>query len=114
MSGALMQAPPSVETSLDLLRPSLPLPAQADFLHADCREHPEQDYMDAVHAMYRRLRGAGSEQVPGMNLPLATLAGGAPSLRNRFCSLAVPGHQGHTLGHRCAGPATAQEREETL
>lgn len=69
--------------------------------------------MDAVRALYRRLRGAGSGQVARTNPPLATLARGAPSLRNRFRSLAVPRSQGQTLGYRCVGTATGQVREET-
>ncbi len=58
MSGALMRAPPGVDEDLDLLPPTLPLPDQAAFLRSFCREHPEQDYMDAVRALYHRLRGA--------------------------------------------------------
>ena len=57
MSGALMRAPPGVDEGLDLLPPTLPLTAQAAFLRAFCREHPERDYMDAVRALHHRLRG---------------------------------------------------------
>ncbi len=57
MSGALMRAPPGVDEGLDLAPPTMPLPDQAAFLRAFCREHPERDYMDAVRALYHRLRG---------------------------------------------------------
>jgi hypothetical protein len=60
MSGALMRAPSGVDEGLDLLPPSMPLREQADFLQAYCRSHPEADYMDAAHALYRRLRGPGT------------------------------------------------------
>jgi hypothetical protein len=57
MSGALMRAPPGVDEGLDLLPPTLPLTAQAEFLRTFCRDHPDRDYMDAVRALYHRLRG---------------------------------------------------------
>jgi hypothetical protein len=57
MSGALMRAPQGVDEDLDLLPPALPLQQQADFLRAFCLENPDQSYMDAVHALYQRLKG---------------------------------------------------------
>lgn len=57
MSGALIRAPSGVDEGLDLLPPSFTLREQADFLRAYCRDYPDQDYMDAAHALYRRLRG---------------------------------------------------------
>ncbi|GJD98727.1 MULTISPECIES: hypothetical protein [Methylobacterium] len=56
MSGALIRSPPGVDEGLDLAPPSFPLPRQAAFLRDHCATHPEQDYMDAVHALYRTLR----------------------------------------------------------
>lgn len=57
MSGALIRAPEGVDVGLDLAPPSMPLNAQADFIRAYCVKNPGEDYMDAVHALYRRLRG---------------------------------------------------------
>lgn len=57
MSGALMRAPAGVDEDLDLLPPSRPLQDQAAFLRDFCRAHPDQDYMDAVRALYHLLRG---------------------------------------------------------
>lgn len=57
MSGALIRAPQGVDDDLDLLPPSFPIEKQADFLRAFCAENPDQDYTDAVRALYRRLRG---------------------------------------------------------
>ncbi|MEA1831997.1 hypothetical protein U8607_07855 [Methylobacterium durans] len=57
MSAALIRAPDGVDKDLDLAPPSMPLNAQADFIRAYCVKNPEQDDMDAVHALYRRLRG---------------------------------------------------------
>lgn len=56
MSGALMRAPQGIDENLDLLPPSFPLQQQADFLRAFCAANPNQDYMDAVHALYQRLK----------------------------------------------------------
>jgi hypothetical protein len=56
MSGALMRAPLGVDEGIDLLPPAFPLRAQADFLRSFCRDHPDKDYVDAVHELYRHLR----------------------------------------------------------
>ena len=56
MSGALMRAPMGVDEGIDLLPSTFPLQAQANFLRAFCKDHPDQDYVDAVHALYRHLR----------------------------------------------------------
>lgn len=60
MSGALIRAPRGVDEGLDLAPESFSLQMQADFLRAFCLENPGRDYVDAVHALYRRLRGAGT------------------------------------------------------
>lgn len=60
MSGALVRAPPGVDEGLDLTPPSFPLQSQADFLRAFCARRPGEDYMDAVRALYHRLRGTGA------------------------------------------------------
>ncbi|MEN3226259.1 hypothetical protein PUR21_00965 [Methylorubrum rhodesianum] len=52
-----MRAPAGVDEDLDLLPPSRPLQDQAAFLRDFCRAHPDQDYMDAVRALYHLLRG---------------------------------------------------------
>lgn len=57
MSGALIRAPQGLDEDLDLLPPTFPIQKQAEFLRAFCAGHPEQDYMDAVRALYHRLRG---------------------------------------------------------
>lgn len=57
MSGALIRAPQGVDEGLDLTPPSFPLRDQAEFLRSFCAQHPDQDYMDAVRALYHRLRG---------------------------------------------------------
>ncbi|MER2269082.1 hypothetical protein [Methylobacterium oxalidis] len=57
MSGALIRAPEGVDTGLDLAPPSMPLNVQADFLRAFCAKNNDQGYMDAVRALYHRLRG---------------------------------------------------------
>ena len=46
-----MRAPAGMDEGLDLLPPTLHLPAQAEFLRTFCRECPERDYMDAVRAV---------------------------------------------------------------
>ena len=56
MSGALIRSPPGVDEGLDLTPPGFPLLRQAEFLRSYCQAHPEQDFMDAVHALYRTLR----------------------------------------------------------
>jgi hypothetical protein len=58
MSGALLRAPKGVDEDLDLLPPAFPLDKQAAFLRAFCAERATQDYSDAVHALYQRLKGA--------------------------------------------------------
>lgn len=58
MSGALMRAPPGVDEGLDLLPPDFSMPTQVAFLRAYCTIHPEEDYTDAVHALYQRLKKA--------------------------------------------------------
>jgi hypothetical protein len=57
MSGALIRAPQGVDENLDLLPPSFPLQQQSDFLRAFCAANPNEDYMDAVHVLYQRLKG---------------------------------------------------------
>jgi hypothetical protein len=57
MSGALIRAPQGVDEGLDLTPPSFPLHEQADFLRSFCTKNQDQDYMDAVRALYHRLRG---------------------------------------------------------
>jgi hypothetical protein len=59
MSGALIRAPAGLDEGLDLTPHSFPLQGQVDFLRVFCSKNPEQDYMDAVRALYRRLRGPG-------------------------------------------------------
>lgn len=60
MSGVLIRSPDGVDEGLDLAPPSMPLAAQADFLRAFCAANPARDYMDAVRALYHRLRGPAS------------------------------------------------------
>lgn len=60
MSGALIRAPQGVDEGLDLSPPSFPLGAQADYLRSFCLKNPDQDYMDAVRALYHRLREPGT------------------------------------------------------
>jgi hypothetical protein len=57
MSGALMRAPQGVDEDLDLLPLFFPLQQQAEFLRAYCLANPSEDYSDAVHALYQRLKG---------------------------------------------------------
>ncbi|MDR7040277.1 hypothetical protein J2X36_005059 [Methylobacterium sp. BE186] len=57
MSGALIRAPEGVDTGLDLAPPSMPLNVQADFIRTFCAKNNDQGYMDAVRALYHRLRG---------------------------------------------------------
>ena len=57
MSGALFRAPAGIDEGLDLAPPSFPLQEQAAFLRAFCGRYPEKDFMDAVRALYHRLRG---------------------------------------------------------
>lgn len=59
MSGALIRTPAGVDEDLDLTPPSVPLQAQVHFLRSFCAKNPGQDYMDAVRALYHRLRGPG-------------------------------------------------------
>ena len=59
MSGALIRAPAGIDEDLDLTPPSVPLQAQVHFLRTFCAKNPGQDYMDAVRALYHRLRGPG-------------------------------------------------------
>lgn len=59
MSGALIRAPEGVDDDLDLSPPSFPLLKQVDFLRAYCADHPDQDYLDAARALYRRMRPNG-------------------------------------------------------
>ncbi len=54
---SMFTAPPGVDEGLDLAPPSMPLDAQADFLRDSCAANPGQDFMDAVRALYHRLRG---------------------------------------------------------
>lgn len=60
MSGALIRAPHGVDDDVDLLPQSFPLHRQADFLRSYCSDNPNQDYMDAVRALYHRLRGSAA------------------------------------------------------
>lgn len=60
MSGALVRAPQGVDEELDLNPPDFPLRTQADFLRAFCLSHPDQDYLDAARALYRRMRKPGT------------------------------------------------------
>ncbi|MER2264621.1 hypothetical protein [Methylobacterium oxalidis] len=60
MSGALIRAPQGVDEGLDLTPPTFPLAEQVDFLRSYCAKNPEQDYMDAARALYRRLRELGT------------------------------------------------------
>ena len=59
MSGALVRAPPSVDEGLDLTPEAFPLRMQAVFLRDYCSQNTTGDFSDAVHALYRRLRGNG-------------------------------------------------------
>ncbi|GJD97576.1 hypothetical protein [Methylobacterium iners] len=60
MSGALVRAPPGVDEGLDLAPADFPLGLQAEFLRDFCLKHEAGDFSDAVHALYRRLRGGGT------------------------------------------------------
>lgn len=60
MSGALIRAPQGVDENLDLAPMTFPLRQQVEFLHTFCSQNPGQDYLNAVHALYRRLREAGA------------------------------------------------------
>lgn len=57
MSGALIRAPKGVDEGVDLSPRSFALSEQAGFLRRFCRDYPDQDFMDAVRALYHRLRG---------------------------------------------------------
>lgn len=59
MSGALIRAPAGYDEGLDLTPPSVPLQTQVKLLRTFCANNPDSDYMDAVRALYRRLRGIG-------------------------------------------------------
>lgn len=58
MSGALLRAPKGVDEDLNLLRPSFPLEKQAAFLRTYCVANPHLSYSDAVHALYKHLKGS--------------------------------------------------------
>lgn len=60
MSGVLLRAPEGVDEDLDLAPPNMPLNAQAEFVRKFCAANPTLDYLDAVRALYHRLRGPGS------------------------------------------------------
>src|SRR5215218_2701595 len=57
VSGALMRAPQGVDEDLNLLPLFFPLQQPAEFLRAYCLANPSEDYSDAVHALYQRLKG---------------------------------------------------------
>lgn len=59
MSGALIRAPAGHDEGLDLTPPAVPLQTQVKLLRTFCANNPDSDYMDAVRALYRRLRGIG-------------------------------------------------------
>lgn len=56
MSGVLLSRPEGIDEDLDLIPRSLPLLHQLEFLRNYCRDKPEEDFTDAVLALYKRLR----------------------------------------------------------
>ena len=56
MSGLLWRAPAGVDESLDLVPPSFPMLAQANFIRTFCAAHRHMDYADAVLSLYQELR----------------------------------------------------------
>lgn len=56
MSGVLLSQPAGVDEGLDLIPQSLPLLEQLEFLRKYCRDKPEEDFTDAVLALYKKLR----------------------------------------------------------
>lgn len=56
MSGILIGRPAGIDESLDLIPSTFPLLRQLDFLRDYCRQHPSEDFSDAVATLYKRLR----------------------------------------------------------
>lgn len=56
MSGVLLSQPTGVDEGLDLIPQSLPLLQQLEFLRQYCRDKPDEDFTDAVLALYKKLR----------------------------------------------------------
>jgi hypothetical protein len=60
MSGVLLRAPAGIDDGLDLLPPSFPVTEQIRFISDFCRANPDKEYLEAVRALYRRLKALGS------------------------------------------------------
>jgi hypothetical protein len=56
MSGLILRAPPGVDEGIDLMPASMPPVKQLEFLRAYCEQKPDEDFTDAVLALYRLLR----------------------------------------------------------
>ena len=56
MSGALIRAPTGVDEGIDLIPKEFPLERQINLINNFCKNNVDKDYMDAAHALYRRLR----------------------------------------------------------
>ena len=56
MSGIIMTRLPGVDENLDLNPPTFPWIAQFDFLRVYCAQRPGDQFIDAVEALYKRLR----------------------------------------------------------
>lgn len=56
MSGVLLSRPEGIDEDIDLIPLSLPLLQQLEFLRDYCHGKPDEDFTDAVLALYKRLR----------------------------------------------------------
>lgn len=56
MSGVLLSQPQGIDERLDLVQQSFPLTRQVDWLRQYCHDRPDQDFTDAILALYKRLR----------------------------------------------------------
>ncbi len=59
MSGVVMRSPPGVDEGIDLNPASFPLLKQLDFLWDHCVKNSADGFVDAVDALYKRLRQEG-------------------------------------------------------
>ena len=60
MSGILIGRPAGIDEGLDLIPSTFPLLKQLEFLRDYCRQHPAEDFSDAVAILYKRLRQEGA------------------------------------------------------
>lgn len=60
MSGILLSRPSGVDEGLDLNPPTFGLLKQLEYLREHCDKNPSAGFSDAVEALYRRLRKAGT------------------------------------------------------